>query len=208
MEHKEIQLLPKSFYTGTDVVQISRQLLGKVLATSVDGQYTAGIITETEAYAGAVDRASHAFGNRRTGRTEIMYGEGGCAYVYLCYGIHHLFNVVVGPPDVPLAVLVRGIEPLAGEAIMLRRRRLKELKPQVGAGPGAASQALGITTLLNGEDLINSTHIWIEDRGITVPEAQIEAGTRVGVAYAREDALLPYRFFIKDNPFVSKAKGL
>lgn len=208
MQHKERQLLPKSFYLGTDVVSSSRQLLGKVLATRVDGVYTAGIITETEAYAGAIDRASHAFGNRRTARTEVMFGEGGRAYVYLIYGIHCLFNVVIGPEEVPLAVLVRGIEPLEGVDIMLRRRQLKEVKPQLGAGPGAAAQALGITRLLNGEDLTQSNQIWIEDRGIKVPAADIASGTRVGVAYAQEDALLPYRFFIKGNPFVSKAKGI
>lgn len=200
--------MPKSFYLGTDVVSSSRQLLGKVLATRVDGVYTAGIITETEAYAGAIDRASHAFGNRRTARTEVMFGEGGRAYVYLIYGIHCLFNVVIGPEEVPLAVLVRGIEPLEGVGIMLRRRQLKEVKPQLGAGPGAAAQALGITRLLNGEDLTQSNQIWIEDRGIKVPAADIASGTRVGVAYAQEDALLPYRFFIKGNPFVSKAKGI
>lgn len=200
--------MPKSFYLGTDVVSSSRQLLGKVLATRVDGVYTAGIITETEAYAGAIDRASHAFGNRRTARTEVMFGEGGRAYVYLIYGIHCLFNVVIGPEEVPLAVLVRGIEPLEGVDIMLRRRQLKEVKPQLGAGPGAAAQALGITRLLNGEDLTQSNQIWIEDRGIKVPAADIASGTRVGVAYAQEDALLPYRFFIKGNPFVSKAKGI
>lgn len=208
MQHKERQLLLKSFYLGTDVVSSSRQLLGKVLATRVDGVYTAGIITETEAYAGAIDRASHAFGNRRTARTEVMFGEGGRAYVYLIYGIHCLFNVVIGPEEVPLAVLVRGIEPLEGVDIMLRRRQLKEVKPQLGAGPGAAAQALGITRLLNGEDLTQSNQIWIEDRGIKVPAADIASGTRVGVAYAQEDALLPYRFFIKGNPFVSKAKGI
>ena len=180
--------MPKSFYLGTDVVSSSRQLLGKVLATRVDGVYTAGIITETEAYAGAIDRASHAFGNRRTARTEVMFGEGGRAYVYLIYGIHCLFNVVIGPEEVPLAVLVRGIEPLEGVDIMLRRRQLKEVKPQLGAGPGAAAQALGITRLLNGEDLTQSNQIWIEDRGIKVPAADIASGTRVGVAYAQEDA--------------------
>lgn len=193
---------------GTDVVSIARQLLGKVLVTNLEGKLTSGIITETEAYAGAIDRASHSFGNRRTNRTEVMYAAGGHAYVYLCYGVHHLFNIVIGPEDNPLAVLVRGIEPLEGLEVMLRRRKLKELKPQAGAGPGAASQALGITTLLNGADLIESQQVWIEDRKIKVPESMIESGSRVGVAYAGEDALLPYRFFIKDNPFVSKAKGL
>lgn len=193
---------------GEDVVTVARQLLGKVLVTSINGTVTAGMIVETEAYAGTIDRASHSFGNRRTGRTEIMYAEGGHAYVYLCYGVHHLFNVVIGPKDNPLAVLIRGIEPLEGVEVMLQRRKLKEIKPQIGAGPGAAAQALGITTLLSGQYLLSSDKIWIEDRGIKVPEEMIAAGTRVGVPYAQEDALLPYRFYIKDNPFVSKAKGI
>lgn len=189
-------------------MNVARELLGKVLVTELDGIRTAGMITETEAYAGAHDRASHAFGNRRTQRTEVMFLEGGRAYVYLIYGVHYLFNVVLGPPDDPIAVLVRGIEPLEGTDIMLQRRKMEKLKPNVGAGPGAAAQALGIGKALNNADLTTGDKIWIEDSGIRVPEETIVAATRVGVPYAQEDALLPYRFFIKDNPFVSKAKGL
>jgi DNA-3-methyladenine glycosylase len=200
-------LLPPSFYTRTDVVQIARELLGKVLVTSIGERYTSGMITETEAYAGPLDKASHAFGNRRTRRTEPMFGEGGIAYVYLCYGIHHLFNVVTHGAGVPHAVLIRAVQPLDGTDIMLERRGMVEMKPSLTAGPGAMSAALGITSMLTGVSL-QGPQVYIEDRGFKMPLGDIAAASRVGVAYAKEDALLPYRFFLKGNKFVSKAKGL
>jgi len=200
-------ILPVSFYTRKDVVRVAKDLLGKVLVTNFDGQYTAGMIVETEAYAGVSDKASHAFGNRRTKRTEIMYREGGAAYVYLIYGIHHLFNVVTHIADVPQAVLVRAVEPLDGIDIMLERRGMEEPKPNITAGPGAMSMALGIHTRHTGYSLFGPD-IYIEDRGIKISSKKIVAATRVGVAYAAEDALLPYRFYVKDNKYVSKGKGL
>jgi DNA-3-methyladenine glycosylase len=200
-------ILPASFYQRKDVVRIARELLGKVLVTRFDGELTSGIIVETEAYAGATDKASHAWGNRRTTRTEPMYAAGGTAYVYLCYGIHHLFNVVTNARDVPHAVLIRAIEPLDGIDIMLHRRGKKQLTPALTAGPGALSMALGIYTHHTGMQL-NGGDIRIEDRGIKVPAKDIVAGTRVGVAYALDDALRPYRFHISGNRYVSKGKGL
>lgn len=200
-------LLDKSFYTRTDVVQIAKELLGKVLVTNIDGKYTAGMIVETEAYAGAGDNASHAHNNRRTKRTEIMFAEGGVAYVYLCYGIHHLLNVVTNIADVPHAVLIRGIEPLDGIDMMLYRRNAISLRPSLTAGPGALSAAMGVTTALSGVSL-SGPQIIIEDRGIKVAKADIITGTRVGVGYAAEDAYLPYRFSLKGNKYVSKGKGL
>ena len=190
-----------------DVVQIAQRLLGKVLVTNFNGCYTAGMIVETEAYAGATDQASHAFGSRRTARTETMYREGGVAYVYLCYGIHHLFNVVTNMPGVPHAVLIRAIEPLDGIDIMLERRKKEKLQPSLTAGPGAMSMALGIHTSNSGLSL-QGPEIYIEDRGIRIPGKDIIEGTRVGVAYAAEDALRPYRFWIAGNKYVSKGKGL
>jgi len=200
-------ILPQSFYTGTDVVKIARQLLGKVLVTHIDGIYTSGMITETEAYAGVTDKASHAFGGRRTQRTEIMYAHGGVAYVYLCYGIHHLFNVVTNNADIPHAILIRAIEPLDGIEAMLHRRRKEKLSPTLTAGPGAMSMALGITTEYTGVSL-QGPEIYLEDRGIRINNKDIVAGTRVGVAYAADHAMWPYRFSIKDNKYVSKGKGL
>ncbi|HXS36786.1 MAG TPA: DNA-3-methyladenine glycosylase, partial [Flavipsychrobacter sp.] len=172
-----------------------------------DNEYTAGMITETEAYAGASDKASHAFANRRTKRTEVMYGHGGVAYVYLCYGIHHLFNVVTNVQDVPHAILIRSVEPLDGVEYMIERRGKDKLQPSLTSGPGAMSMAMGIETYHTGLSL-QGPDIYIEDRGIKVPAKNIVSGTRVGVAYAQEDALLPYRFSIKGNIYVSKAKGL
>lgn len=200
-------ILPGSFYTRKDVVAIAKELLGKVLVTRFDGVTTSGMIVETEAYAGAADKASHAYGNRRTARTETMYKEGGVAYVYLCYGIHHLFNVVTHVPDIPHAVLIRAIEPIEGIEYMLGRRGKEKLQPSLTAGPGAMSMALGIHTRHTGFSL-QGPEIWIEDRGIKIPKKDIVAATRVGVAYAAEDALNPYRFSVKGNPYVSKGKGL
>jgi DNA-3-methyladenine glycosylase len=200
-------ILPESFYARTDVVKIARELLGKVLVTCFDGELTSGVIVETEAYAGETDRASHAYGGRRTRRTEVMYMHGGSAYVYLVYGIHHLFNVVTNGRDTPHAILIRGIEPVDGLDIMLARRGKEKLQPSLTAGPGSLSVALGIQTSHTGLSL-QGPDIYIEDRGIKVPTKNIAAATRVGVAYAMDDALRPYRFYIKDNPFVSKGKGL
>lgn len=200
-------ILPVSFYRRNDVVQIARDLLGKLLVTNFNGVRTSGIIVETEAYAGVIDKASHAFGDRRTPRTEIMYADGGVAYVYLCYGIHHLFNVVANKKDVPHAVLVRAIEPLDGIDAMLLRRKKEKIQTNLTSGPGAMSEALGIKTGHTGFSL-QGKEIFIEDRDVFVADSSIVSGTRVGVAYAQEDAFLPYRFSIKGNAFVSKGKGL
>jgi DNA-3-methyladenine glycosylase len=200
-------ILPDSFYQRKDVVKIAKELLGKVLVTNIDGALTSGMIVETEAYAGAADKASHAFGNRRTNRTEVMYAHGGVAYVYLCYGIHHLFNVVTNVEHTPHAILVRAVEPLEGIDIMLERRRKEKLSPILTAGPGAMSEALGIKTKHTGL-LLQGPEIYIEDRGIKLSKKDVVEASRVGVAYAQEDALLPYRFYVRDNRYVSKGKGL
>ncbi len=199
--------LPPEFYTRKDVVKISRELLGKVLVTEINGRHTAGIIVETEAYAGPTDKACHAYLRRNTIRTAPMFREGGIAYVYLIYGIYHLFNIVTHAEGEPYAVLVRGIEPLEGVDSMLERRGFETLKPNLTAGPGTLTIALGITKTFSGESL-QGPHIWLEDRDIKVPAKEVVAATRVGVEYAAEDALLPYRFYIRGNKWVSKGKGL
>ena len=188
--------LPRSFYDRPNVVQVARDLLGKVLVTDLREGTTAAIITETEAYAGEFDRASHAHGGKITKRNAVMYGPPGFAYVYLCYGIHHLFNIVTNAEGIAHAVLVRAVEPLEGMGIMARRRGMAI--PTTG-GPGILSQALGITTAMTGFDLLGST-ISIEDRGILVPDTSIIEGPRIGVDYAGEDALLPYRFRTSKQP--------
>lgn len=198
--------LERAFYLEKNVLKVAKSLLGKVLVTETDGLRTSGRIVETEAYNGAVDRASHAWNNRRTGRTEIMFAEGGVAYVYLCYGIHHLFNVVTNVRDVPHAVLVRALEPLDGIPVMLERTGKPKLDFTLTSGPGSLSKALGINTALTGQDLLGN-RIWIEDAP-PVPARDIVAGSRVGVAYAMEDAYLPYRFSIRGSKWVSRGKGL
>lgn len=195
--------LPLSFYRQPDVVEIARQLIGKVLCTRIDGApKTSGIITETEAYCGRGDKACHANDGTRTQRTEIMYQSGGVAYIYLCYGIHHLFNIVTNIQDKADAVLIRAIKPLDGKSMMLERRGLQQVQPSLTAGPGRLTQALGITTNFDGTSLIGDT-IWIEDGADNFGDALV-AAKRIGVDYAGEDAKLPWRFYPKENRWVSR----
>lgn len=198
--------LSPSYYLNQDVIFLAKDLLGKILFTEIDGQITAGVIVETEAYFGVIDKASHAYGGRRTERTETLYSQGGVSYVYLCYGIHHLFNVVTSVEGEPHAVLVRAVEPLLGLEIMELRRKMSSTKPAISSGPGSAAKALGIDRNFNRKDLTEN-EIWIEDHGIRYTPEEIIAGPRIGVAYAQEDALLPWRFYIKGNKYVSKPRS-
>jgi DNA-3-methyladenine glycosylase len=195
--------LPFSYYLNQDALFLAKDLLGKVLYTQIEGEITAGIIVETEAYFGVEDKASHAYGNRRTNRTEVMFGKGGVGYVYLCYGIHYMFNVVTSVENEPNAILIRAIEPLLGKEIIERRRNMPVSKAAISAGPGSAAKALGINMSLNKKDL-DGEEIWIEDHNIRFSEDQIAVTPRVGIAYAEEHAFLPWRFFIKGNKYVSK----
>ncbi|MGI4804535.1 MAG: DNA-3-methyladenine glycosylase [Janthinobacterium lividum] len=195
--------LPINFYKSKEVVTIARNLLGKYLFTNINGEISGGFITETEAYNGIIDKASHAYGNRLTNRTKTMYAAGGVAYVYLCYGIHEMLNVVTSEEGEPHAVLIRAINPTEGLDLMLERRNMISLKNNLTAGPGSVAKALGVNRTMNGLSFLGD-EIWIEDRGLSFSETEIAAVPRVGVAYAKEDALLPYRFYVKGNPFVSK----
>lgn len=201
-----LQRLSPDFYLRTDVVQVARDLLGKVLVTRFDNRLTTGRITEVEAYRAPDDRASHAWGNRRTKRTEIMFREGGQAYIYLCYGIHHMFNVVTGPEGMAHAVLIRAIEPLEGADVM--RGRLGHSTAhggRIGVGPGALSKALGITTAWTGQTFFDpGTPFWIEDRGFRVPDSDIARGPRIGIDYAGECAAWEWRFWLRDSKFVKR----
>ena len=204
---KKGKRLPHSFYIREDVLQISKDLLGKHLVTNFAGQLTVGKIVETEAYRGPDDKACHAYQNRYTNRTKIMFEEGGMIYVYLCYGIHHLFNVVTAKKGMPHAVLIRAIEPINNIDLMLERRKLSKLKPQLSAGPGVMSKALGITTQHTGLSLLEEdSPIWIEDTEERILESDIIASPRVGVDYAEECALWDWRFRIKGSKWTSKAK--
>ncbi len=175
--------LSASFYAKDDVVAVARDLLGKVLCTRFNGQLTKAIIVETEAYAGVTDKASHAYGDRRTKRTEPIYGQGGTAYVYLCYGLHHLFNVVTNQAETPHAVLIRAGIPVTGTGRMLKRRNRAKVDKTLLAGPGSLAKALGITIEHTGLSLMNG-QIWIEDHGTDVADDAVTIGPRVGVDYA------------------------
>jgi DNA-3-methyladenine glycosylase len=195
----------RSFYLRPDVVKISRELLGKYLFTKSNGQVTGGMIVETEAYAGCEDRASHAFNNRRTKRTETLYQKGGIAYVYLVYGMYPLFNIVTNSKDIPHAVLIRSVEPVVGLDIMHARRTRNKKQSNLTNGPGKLCQALGITVDMNGIEL-DENQIWLEDRGKRIDPESIISTTRIGIDYAGPDANLPYRFYIKDNTWASHIK--
>jgi DNA-3-methyladenine glycosylase len=192
----------RAFYTRADVVTVARRLLGcRLVARARDGRRVSGIIVETEAYQGPEDRASHAFGGRRTRRTETMYARGGTAYVYFVYGMYHQFNVVTNVADVPHAVLVRALEPVEGVELM-RRRRGGVAPDEIASGPGKLCIALGIDRRLDGADLLGD-RIWLEP-GRRVRPAAIAAGPRVGIDYAEEWAARPWRFWLRGNPFVSR----
>jgi len=197
------EILPLAFYGRDDVVQVSRELIGKFLCTNINGKLTSGMIVETEAYSGRTDKASHAYPDVKTKRTETMYGPPGRAYVYLCYGIHHLFNVVTNQEGLADAVLIRAVEPDTGVEEMLSRRNRKMVEPSISNGPGKLSQALGIKTD-HDKISLQSDELWIEDRNIEIAESQILSDKRVGVDYAGEDANLPWRFLLNDSKWVSK----
>ena len=196
--------LPQSFYNHSDVVHVAKELLGKYVFTNIDGILTAGKIVETEAYCGRNDRACHAHVGR-TERTKVMFENGGLAYVYLCYGIHHLFNVVSNLEGLADAVLIRAVEPILGTETMRVRRGSKVPLLKLTAGPGTLSKALGIQKKHNSLDLRGDT-LWLARNIGTTEKLEIEEATRVGVDYAGEDALRPWRFYIRDNPFVSVKK--
>ena len=208
----ETNALPKSFYIRKDVVQVSKHLLGKYLYTVVDKTVCGGMIVETEAYCGATDRACHAYPDKRTKRTETMYAEGGLAYVYLCYGIHSMFNIVSNEIDKADAILIRAISADTGVDTMLQRRKMSELKYNVTAGPGCLTKALAIDRSMDLASLAGP-EIWVCDRSVSegveskaVKEKDIICSPRVGIDYAGADALLPWRFRIKGNEWASRAK--
>ena len=195
-------ILPENFYQRTDVVKIARELLGKVLVTKVAGVVTSGMIVETEAYSWK-ERGCHAYEARKTQRNAIMFEKGGYAYVYLCYGMHNLFNVVTNKNGVAEAVLVRAIEPVHGVNEMELRRGTLANKFHLTSGPGKLTKALGIDRKLNGKFLLDN-EVWIEDTEEKISAGNIEASARIGIDYAGEDAKLPWRFTIKGNKWISK----
>ncbi len=199
------QKLGSEFYNRANVLTIATELIGKVLVTRFDGLLTVGRIVETEAYAGEKDMASHARHGLRTRRTEIMYSAGGRAYVYLCYGIHHLFNVVTNKKDIPHAILIRALEPMEGIDIMLKRTGKSSLDFTITRGPGNVSKAMGILTRHSGLDLLGD-QIFIARDNFFLSKKDMLSTKRIGVDYAGKDAELPYRFILKNNRYVSMLK--
>jgi DNA-3-methyladenine glycosylase len=196
-------ILPEKFYSTGHVTDIARNLLGKVLYTFFDNELTGGKIVEAEAYCGQTDRASHAFKNKLTPRTRTMFGKPGTAYVYLCYGIHELFNVVTNINGMADAVLIRAIEPVVGFETIKIRRNINSNSINLTSGPGKLSKALKISRNQNGIDLTSKTGgLWIE-KGIEELDSKIIASKRIGVDYAGPDAALPWRFYLESNKWVS-----
>ena len=196
-----MQKLPLSFFLGNDVSRIAKELLGKVLVTNWNNEYTSGRIVETEAYAGEMDKACHA-SKGKTARTEVMFNEGGRAYVYLCYGIHQMFNIVTNKEGRADAVLIRAVEPIDGIDIMLKRTGKKQLDESLARGPGNVGKAFGFHTSQCGL-VVNSDELFIGDDGYKVTKSMLVSSPRIGVDYAGEHAEWHYRFFLKNNKYVS-----
>jgi DNA-3-methyladenine glycosylase len=197
-----MKILTQAFYNREDVVEVAMELLGKVICTEFEGILTSARIVETEAYNGIIDKASHAYGGRNTRRTSIMFGYPGHAYVYLCYGIHHLFNIVTNRPGTPHAILIRAAEPMNGIELMLARTGKTKPDYALTRGPGNVSKALGIHSGYSGYSLLEPP-VWIADDKTRIDPENIIATPRIGVDYAAEDALLPYRFLVRNNKYVS-----
>jgi len=194
--------VPLSFYNRKDVVQIAKELLGKIIVTHFDGAITSGRIVETEAYVGIIDKASHSYAGKRTARNEHMYSAGGTAYIYICYGMHQMLNIVTNEKGIPDAVLIRGIEPLKGIDIMLKRTGKKVLEKTLTRGPGNVGKALGIFKHHSGLFLLDK-EIYLLDDDYKIANENIGISSRIGVESAGADALLPYRFYVKSNRYVS-----
>ena len=194
--------VPLSFYDRKDVIQIAKELLGKILVTNFDGVITSGRIVETEAYVGIVDKASHSFGGRRTARNEQMYAAAGTAYVYICYGMHQMMNIVTNKKEIPDAVLIRALEPLEGIDIMLQRTGKSFLDYTLTRGPGNVGKALGIFKHHSGSFLLDN-EIYLLNDNYTITNEAIGISRRIGVEGAGEHSLLPYRFYVKGNRYVS-----
>ncbi|MEJ6980199.1 DNA-3-methyladenine glycosylase [Pedobacter sp. P351] len=195
--------LPISFYQSDDVVSLSAKLLGKQLFTHLEGEVTGGIIVETEAYRGPEDLGSHAYNHRRTPRNEVMYTQGGVIYMYICYGIHDMLNIVTGLEGDSHAILIRAIEPMVGLEVMRIRRGIANDDRRLCKGPGALAQALGLKKSHNGTSLI-SKEIWIEDNPFEIPPEDIIACPRIGLNIAEPYKSIPWRFYIKGNKFISR----
>ena len=195
--------LQKGFYDRQDVIQIAKELLGKVVVTNLGGKITSGRIVETEAYVAITDKASHSFAGRRTPKNEHMYCKAGTAYIYICYGMHQMLNVVTNKKNIPDAVLIRAIEPIKGIDIMLKRAGKLVFNNTLSKGPGNVGKVLGISKQYSGINLLGEDiYIYVDDES-NIPAELVGVSKRIGVESAGAAALLPYRFYIRGNRFVS-----
>ena len=204
MAKGKARILPRAFYMA-DGLSAASALLGKLLVSQTAEGLTSGRIVEVEAYLGSGDRAAHAF-RGRTPRTEILWAEGGRAYVYSLH-THHLFNVTLGPAESQDVVLVRALEPLDGLELMRQRRGDRHPDRLLCAGPGRLCQALGITRSLYGHDLTQGAPLCLMDDGTRFDPAQITASPRIGIDYAGPDRDQPWRLHLATSPFVSRRRG-
>ena len=194
--------LSLAFYQRKDVVQIAKDLLGKIIVTNIDGKITSGRIVETEAYVANVDKASHAYNGKRTLRNEAMYAAAGAIYVYICYGMHNMLNIVTNDLNVPDAILIRALEPVNGFDIMLERTGKKMFDNTLTKGPGNVAKAMGISKNISGLNLGKKIiNIYKDD--FSFLQDEIGTSKRIGIDGAGTDAELPYRFFVIGNKFVS-----
>lgn len=197
-----MKILDENFFNRKDVNLIAKQLLGKIISTNIEGEVTSIRVVETEAYVHMVDKASHAFNGKRTMKNEHMYGKPGTSYIYLCYGIHNMLNIVTNKENIADAILIRAGEPLTGIDLMLKRTGKIKLDFSLTKGPGNLGKALGVSKIHSGKKL-NENEIYVYEDNFKIDENLIGISNRIGVNYAGNDALLKYRYFIKNNPYVS-----
>jgi DNA-3-methyladenine glycosylase len=194
-------ILQESFYRQ-DTINVARELLGKILVHNSKEGTTSGRIVETEAYLGPEDRASHSSGGRRIARNEVMYGQKGHAYVYFIYGMYYCLNITAGNlMGKPEAVLIRALEPVTGEEIMAKRRSQQVKIANLTNGPSKLCMAMGISKVQNKKD-ITAPPLYVEDASLVSQDLIVET-SRIGVDYSGEWKNKPWRFYIRNNRFVS-----
>lgn len=201
---EQARRLPRPFFRRQPVT-VARALLGKRLLSQADGVRTVGTIVEVEAYLGVSDKAAHTYGGRCTARNETMWGDGGYAYVYFVYGMHHCVNVVAGTTGDPVAVLIRALEPCEGLPAMAVRRPNASHPTDLCSGPAKLTAALGIDRSMDGADLVKGTLLYLEATSTrALPSRRIGVGPRVGIGYAEDWVSRPLRFWVRGNPHVSR----
>lgn len=203
MKDINYDIIPQSVYLDNDILQLAEFFLGKIIISNINDQRTVARIVETEAYRAPDDKGSHAFKDKRTERTKTMFQRGGVAYVYLCYGLHNMLNIVSGNENEAHAILIRAVEPVEGKEIMINRRNgISDYR--LTNGPGKLCQALGISRSHDSIMLYDHQSALCIAHDMNIPGSQIIRSPRVGIAYAEECAHWPWRYRVKNNPWTSK----